>query len=261
MLLANVVNWPTGVFADPRTPVGRAAWYSLAFFLRSSAAALLDVDTLEFDAGFRPVREEDGRVVGQAFLSDTLQNGAGYCRWLGQPENFDRAMQEGGVGKTGSIAERWVGDPHGRECDTSCNWCLRDFYNLSYHGLLDWRLAVDMARLSFDPDVILDLVNPWDQKANPWRSLCEGRNAPVTVMLENLGYGNATEINGLQVYTHQGLNRVSIVRHPLWTDAHTIYLAVEAEAARRFKGFTIDGLSPFEIIRHPASVLAAGDMR
>ena len=260
VLLASIGDWPTGVFADPRTPVGRAAWYSLAFFLRSSAAALLDVDTLEFDAGFRPVRKEDGRVVGQAFLSDTLQNGAGYCRWLGQPDKFETAMYEGSVGKTGTIAERWVGEPHGFECDTSCNWCLRDFYNLPYHGLLDWRLAIDMVRISLDSDAVLDLVNPWDQRVNPWRSLCEGKNAPVAVILENLGYSEATEIDGLQVYPHRGFNRVGIVRHPLWTDDHTTYRAVEATAAESFKGFTIDALNPFEIIRRPASVLAPINM-
>ena len=257
VLLASVGNWPTGVFADPQTPVGRAAWYSFAFFLRSSAAALLDVDTLEFDAGFRPVREESGRVVGQAFLSDTLQNGAGYCRWLGRLENFDRVMQEGSFGSTRSIAELWVGEPHGGECDTSCNWCLRDFYNLSYHGLLDWRLAIDMARLSLDPDAILDLVSPWDQKANPWRSLCEGRNAPIAVMLENLGYGEITKIGSLQVYRHPGYRRVSIVRHPLWTDAHPVYRSVKLEAERIFKNCKIGALNPFEVIRHPAGVLSS----
>ena len=88
MLLASLKIWPLGVLADPLTPTGRAAWYSFAFFLRSSAATLMDVDTLEFNAGFRPTRDPDGRVLGQAFLSDTLQNGAGYCSWLGSLETL-----------------------------------------------------------------------------------------------------------------------------------------------------------------------------
>ena len=256
VLLTGIQNWPDGVFADPRNVVGRAAWYSFAFFLRSSAAALMDVDTLEFNAGFRPTREPNGRVVGQAFLSDTLQNGAGYCWWLGQSENFERLLREGEVGKAGSNAERWSGSPHGEECDTSCNRCLRDFYNLSYHGLLDWRMAVEMARLAQDSNVVLDLTTPWNQEDNPWQSLCIGENAPVAVMLKNLGYREAAELSGLQVYKHEGFNRLGILRHPFWTDDHPIYETARLEAERSFKNCRIDALNPFEVIRHPAGVLS-----
>ncbi len=257
VLLTGMQNWPDGVFADPQSAVGRAAWYSFAFFLRTAAAALMDIDTLEFNAGFRPNREPDGRVVGQAFLSDTLQNGAGYCWWLGQSENFERLLREADVGKTGSNAERWADNPHGEECDTSCNRCLRDFYNLSYHGLLDWRLALDMARLALDPNTVLDLTSPWHGQTTHWQSLCRGSNAPISVTLENLGYREDMEIGSLQAYLHQKYNRVSIVRHPLWTDCHPIYRTVKLEAERIFKGYKIDALNPFEIIRHPAGVLSS----
>ena len=98
ILLVGIDQWPEGIFADPRSPIGRAAWYSLAFFVRSSAAAMMDVDTLEFNAGFRPTLEEN-KAVGQAFLSDTLQNGAGYCWWLGKPENFLKLLSHGNLMK------------------------------------------------------------------------------------------------------------------------------------------------------------------
>ena len=256
VLLAGIQNWPVGVFADPRSAVGRAAWYSFASFLRSSAAALMDVDTLEFNAGIRPIREPDGSVAGQAFLSDTLQNGAGYCRWLGQPENFERLLREGDISREGSSAQQWAVNLHGEECDTSCNRCLRDFYNLFYHGLLDWRLALDMTRLALNPSTVLDLTSPWHGQDNPWQSLCRGSNAPIPVILENLEYRQATEIGGLQVYWRKGFNRASIVRHPLWTDAHPVYRRVKSEAELIFEDCKIDALNPFEIIRHPAGVLS-----
>ena len=257
VLLTGLNGWPVGVFADPINPVGRAAWYSFAFFLRTAAAAMMDVDSLEFNAGFRPTRDFDGRVVGQAFLSDTLQNGAGYCWWLGQPENFSRLLHEGDVRRSDNSAEKWISWPHGEECDTSCNRCLRDFYNLSYHGLLDWRLAIDMARLAVDPSMAVDLATPWASYENPWGLLCAGANSPVAVMLENLGYTTATELGVLQAYQHIGLGRVSIVRHPLWTDDHPDYQVAKAEAWSRFPNCDVGAVNPFEIIRHPASVLAA----
>ena len=258
VLLAGLRVWPTGVFADPRTVVGRAAWYSFAFFLRSSAAALMDVDTQEFNAGFRPTCDPNGGVLGQTFLSDTLQNGAGYCWWLGQRDNFEKLLREGDVTTAGSNASLWAIGPHAEECDTSCNRCLRDFYNLPYHGVLDWRLALDMARLSLDPHAILDLKFPWNAQNNPWQSLCHGRNAPVAVLLENLGYRESIELNGLLVYSHGSLNRVGIVRHPLWTDEHPVYSAARLEAEETFRGCNVGALNPFEVIRHPAGVLASG---
>ena len=257
VLLTGLDGWPEGIFADPLNPVGRAAWYSFAFFMRTAAAAMMDVDTLEFNAGFRPTREADSRVAGQAFLSDTLQNGAGYCWWLGQPENFATLLREGDVSVPDSSAEVWINDPHGSECDTSCNRCLRDFYNLSYHGLLDWRLAIDMARLALDPEAVVDLETPWVPRDNPWKLLCSGESSPVSIMLENLGYTGESEFAGLQTFRHDPLGRVSIVRHPLWTDDHPVYLEARAEARRTFRNCVVDAVNPFEIIRHPASVLAA----
>jgi hypothetical protein len=40
-------------------------------------------------------------------------------------------------------------------CDTSCNLCVRDFYDMPYHGVLDWRLGLDMVRLAATGAAIL----------------------------------------------------------------------------------------------------------
>ena len=53
ILLMSMTEWPRGLFASPTEVRGRAAWYSLAFFLQTAAAAILDIDTTELDAGFR----------------------------------------------------------------------------------------------------------------------------------------------------------------------------------------------------------------
>ena len=45
VLLVDVDKWPSGVFASPFDTGGRAAWYSFAFLLRTSAAYMMDVDT------------------------------------------------------------------------------------------------------------------------------------------------------------------------------------------------------------------------
>ena len=254
-LTAAIRDWCPGVFADPRNVAGRGAWASFAFFLRSAAAAMLDVDPLrEFDAGFRAFVAADGRVSGQAFLSDTLQNGAGYCRWLGLPANFERLLEEGDA--NGDVARLWMGTPHGAECDASCNRCLRDFYNLPYHGLLDWRLALEMARLALDPSAVVDMETDWDGAENPWKRLCVGVGAPIPSLLESLGYQRRADAAGLQVYEHNAMG-VRILRHPLWTDAHPTYAAARLEAAAKFGGRETAAINPFETMRRPAGALSA----
>ncbi len=258
VLLVNFETWPQGVFADPLTPTGRAAWYSFAFFLRSAAATLMDVDTLEFDAGFRPTRDSEGRVIGQAFLSDTLQNGAGYCRWLGQPENIEKLLIQSDPTLPTSTSMQWTCGIHGRECDTSCNNCLRDFYNASFHSLLDWRLAIDMAHLALSACHVPDLVAPVNGQNNPWQNLCNGENAPVPAIMESLGYVGEADMFGFQTFKHTKFDQVRIVRHPLWTDNHLSYEAVKREAENRFNNCQILPLNPFEIMRHPAAVISQG---
>ena len=253
VLLVGIENWRDGVFADPRTPVGRAAWYSFAFFLRSSAAALMDVDTLEFSAGFIAAPDGDD-AKGQAFLSDTLQNGAGYCWWLGQPENFQKLLSHGDVLLDSSNAEKWTANPHGEDCDTSCNRCLRDFYNLAYHGLLDWRLAIDMARLALDDNAKLDLTTEWSGLENPWKALSENL---VPATMGSLGYNaQPIELGDLRGYVNQIRKRVMIVRHPLWTNAHPIYQASRNEAGRLYPSHAIVPTNPFEAIRRPADLIS-----
>lgn len=170
VLLVNIDNWPRGVFADPTSVEGRAAWYSFAFWLRLAAGAHLDVDALEMQAGFRSLPDVTNQVIGQAFLCDQLENGAGYSWFLGQATEFQKLLEQGNPARSNSIAAKWIGSTtsslqaspvHGAECDTSCNLCLRDFHNAPYHGLLDWRLALDMARLATADTAKVDLASSW----------------------------------------------------------------------------------------------------
>jgi hypothetical protein len=100
---------------------------------------LLEVQTNEIDVGLRAV-VVDGAWQAQVFLSDSLANGAGYCTHLGQPDRFEDLLAE---------AKRWGDDLEvhtsgGKPCDSACYDCLKDYRNMHYHGLLDWRLGLDL---------------------------------------------------------------------------------------------------------------------
>ena len=128
-------------FPDDRS--GRkAAWYSLAALLRSAAGARLQIQPNEIASGIHGATSptEGARVF--AFLSDTLDNGAGYCTRLADPEDFAGLMA-----KTQEMLQGFATGAHGRECRGSCYECLRDYSNMAYHTLLDWRLAGELLAL------------------------------------------------------------------------------------------------------------------
>lgn len=253
ILLVNMQNWPAGVFTNPVQVEGRAAWYSLAFFLRTAAAAELDIDQTELEAGFRTINE-NGIPIGQAFLSDKLENGAGYCRWLGEPDHFQELLAQANPDISESLAEVWMQHIHNHGCDTSCNACLRDFYNLPYHGLLDWRLALDMARLAAAPNATIDLVSPWGNHENPWRVLLQGDNAPVPATMQRLGYESINFVD-LRGYVHNSRPQIWIECHPLWTEEHPVYRAAVTAAQQQYPQYppqAIRSMNPFRALRRPA---------
>jgi Lhr-like helicase len=141
---------PQGVTLRPDTAARRGAWYSLGFLLRGAAARVLEVQTNEIEVGVRAVRI-DGIPTAQVFLSDSLANGAGYCTHLGQHGEFEKLLD---------AADRWgvelaAHENAGKHCDSACYDCLRDYRNMAFHGILDWRLALDLIDIlrgrPFDP--------------------------------------------------------------------------------------------------------------
>lgn len=116
----------------------RGAWYSLAFLLRTAASAFLDVQPLELAAGIYSGLS-GSTPTPFAFIADTLENGAGFSSHLGQPEEIPNLM----AALSEYLGELGRGD-HPEECRSSCYRCLRDYGNMAYHALLDWRLARDL---------------------------------------------------------------------------------------------------------------------
>lgn len=250
VLLADFDQWPSGVYADPRTVPGRAAWYSFAFLLRTAAAALLDVDVQELQAGIRTLQMA-GIPRGQAFLSDSLENGAGYCRWLAVPENFQQMLAAACDLLGGQVGSKWAASEHRDRCDTSCNHCLRDFYNLQYHGLLDWRLALDMARLAHDASSALDLRSPLSAgMPNTWRSFVDGPAAPISRALKQFGY-QWVEVADSPCFVSAFRRRAWVACHPLWKEDHFEYWRAISALKVQYADYSAGPMNLFMAVRRP----------
>jgi hypothetical protein len=138
----NLVTGTRQPYGVPEATEGRkAAWYSLAFLIRVVAATQLDVQQRELIAGiYSGLRERQPAIF--AFIADTLENGAGFSTHLGEPEHL-----AGLLAATHQFLHILAEPGHARECTSSCYRCLRDYSNMAYHALLDWRLASDLFSL------------------------------------------------------------------------------------------------------------------
>jgi hypothetical protein len=69
VLAIRVQEMPPGTVLDPRRPIGRAAWSSLAFTLRNFAAKKLDIDQSELQVGLAPAQREGSPLAGCSLLT------------------------------------------------------------------------------------------------------------------------------------------------------------------------------------------------
>ena len=255
ILLAGIKEWPKNIFANPTVVEGRvegrAAWFSFAFWLRTIASVYLDIHPNELQPGMRTYAS-DGRPFAEAFLCDQLENGAGYCTFLGQPDVFVELLKhtnpEAQPNDRESIAAIWLAEQHAAECDTSCNQCLRDYSNMPYHGLLDWRLALDMARIAAG-ETEIDLISDWHGRNNPWQAVLG--TIPDTVA--KLGFVRTEVVNGLRVFVRERGKRAKILIeiHPLWQRDHPVYCATKQQLQAEYPGCDIVDMNPFRAIRRP----------
>ena len=148
--------WSTqqGLLLDPVSPssVGvKAAYYSAAFILKAIAAEELDIDPDEFDiSNVRQVEMGTDGKCGEIVISDHLANGAGFSKWV--YDNWDNLLTGAITNvRPNSFIGSVIAKAHRSNCESACYNCLMNYRNMSYHGLLDWRLGIALLRLLRTP--------------------------------------------------------------------------------------------------------------
>ncbi len=216
VMTVGVNTVPVGLSLNPAIPEARAAWYSLGFLVRRAAAVRLDIADGELDVGVQPVMDFTSPFAppsARIFISDSLENGAGYSARLGQLDEFASLLEFMLGRSTGADAERsraffdpYVAGIHESECATSCHRCLREYGNMAHHPLLDWRLGLDLIRLALDANAQIDLAFAW------WRPLIDRLAGPY---FEGLNL-TQTSLGGLRAGINAATSEVVILTHPLW---------------------------------------------
>jgi DEAD/DEAH box helicase domain-containing protein len=186
-----------------KTPAGLAAIHSFAEILRRGADAALDIHPEELEVGLQPIVVR-GVATARLFLADALENGAGYAIELGRPEMLESTLAE----VTSAMAAEWEAPAHMGECDWSCPNCLRSWDNRRIHGVLDWRLALDVADLALG------------RPLNASRALSRApalADQFVTTFGRSIEGGLKTElVEGLWALVRGDRKRAVLLGHPLW---------------------------------------------
>ena len=210
LLVVGLRYVPHGVDLDPRRVEGRAALYSFGFLLRRAAAVLLDINEWELRVGLRVVRDRAGQRRWASISFGRIGERCGLLLAI---------RCACGIGTTAPVRIRSnqfilrpiVAANHADRCQTLCPDCLRDYSNLAWHNILDWRMAIDLARLAIDADSPVDFTTA---NGNRW---LRSRHHPISAL------GWTPTMLGSLPAARSGAEAEFIV-HPLWADQHPAIL-------------------------------------
>jgi hypothetical protein len=196
----------------------RAGALSACFMLVYAAATELDVDPEEFEVLEPRIlggNSHDRRPLLQ--ICDFHVNGAGFCdRLAAGPKNQPLAVE-----LMRRIASRVNDAPlkdllsqeHSDCCDQACYGCLCRFGNQPYHGLLDWRLGLDVLHIMLEPSFPVALDGDYSSPGlRDWRELAR-RYADDVKSLQSSATSEVVE--DLQLVKISPDSWMAIV-HPFW---------------------------------------------
>jgi DEAD/DEAH box helicase domain-containing protein len=183
----------------------KAAFYSWAYLLRKAICSRLDIESTEFDIGYRVSPDTRQHEI---FIVEKAANGAGYCNFLNGNDNTDIAKEIfiEYLLENGRIYNELLMTNDHQKCTSSCYDCLRDYYNQQYHGMLNWRIALDLASLANNHDEKLDFQQSY------WKDYIKDVLVPTLENKLKIKKTNSTDL------IFQKDNEYFIITHPFWSE-------------------------------------------
>ena len=225
----------------------RAAYYSAAFIIRAVAAEQLDIDPEEIDiSNVRWVEQSDSNHLGEIVINDHLPNGAGFTSWICEHWRSLLASIVIPTPPSNSFPGALVSQSH-RDCDSSCPDCLRHYRNMSYHGLLDWRLGLALVRTLATESFRCGLDGTFDApELNEWLETARSLRDTFCRSFRQCSAEDFGVLPGFEVGT-----RKIIIIHPLWDQTRPQGVLAEAIALLQ-PDSPVQYLDTFNILRRPS---------
>jgi DEAD/DEAH box helicase domain-containing protein len=197
----------------------KGALYSAAFLLQRTLADDLDIDPEEIEiAAISPTELPDwegitDRKSASIVLADELPNGSGFIHQL--YENFDKYIQKCiNPTKKDKYNYSYITDNHRKKCKDACYHCLKNFRNMNFHALLDWRLGMGFLRLMDNEDYSSGLKT--EDYEYPeligWFHFTQDLAKNMASAFDNIEVTSFGKLNGFLI---GGEYKVIIV-HPFW---------------------------------------------
>ena len=188
-----------------------AAWDSLSELIAKQISILEDFEPGEISVGriFSNYIQDGMPVPGWAlYVSDNLDNGAGYAYSYSKKENFNQLIKEI---ETNFLKNILLKGDHAKTCTTSCYHCLRNYYNKNDHQKLDWRLGLDLLNLFKDPSFDFRFNSAW------WREYIE-RVLPIKLNSLTSGDFILQKSNSFEDFYINSSDVVILPIHPFEND-------------------------------------------
>lgn len=219
---------------------GKAALWSFAEAFKMGCDAKLDLSPDELVVGIHPRRQNEFSTAS-VFISDALENGAGYAVELGETKTFKEVLTAVQL----DLNSVWNSYPHLVNCTSSCPDCLRSYNNRRIHGYLNWKLALDTVELALGNSLT---ISRW----------LDGSRESLLRLIDGQENMKVELVSGLPtVIVGSGLeNRKSafVFGHPLWSfDKRELLVdaQLEAETLLSGQGYQVSHISVYDIDRKP----------
>jgi DEAD/DEAH box helicase domain-containing protein len=194
-------------YQDINNPYQRAAFLSWGYLIRKSICSELDIETNEFNIGYRISPKNKKHEI---YIVETAENGAGYCNYLNGMEDKEitRKVFIDSFKADGKLYQELLYTENHKDCVSSCYDCLRDYYNQHEHNLLNWRFALDLARISNDKNEILDFSQEyWGNFFNEYLNKLLVNKDNSKLICKNDNY-----------FILDKKGHLFLVKHPFWKD-------------------------------------------
>jgi Lhr-like helicase len=204
-----------------RSRLLKSAFLSWGELMRRSVTGFLDIRNNELSVDYSVRRDTAAGLppYPSIYMMEQLENGAGYTDYLASlPADRKRDVFINSLAAGGEIYD-FLSGKHQELCDTSCYDCLCDYYNQQKHGLLNWRLGLDVVLLSNNDKLIPSYTgndNYWHSILMKFEGIINKQHEPELQLIKEKDYW----------YT-RSKNNINFIYHPLWSDDYILDKAGE----------------------------------
>ena len=188
-------------------------------------------------------------------MADQLVNGSGLCDRLsqlgtsGEPIVVE-VMRSILGGRSSSPLKELLESSHRRECLLACYRCLHRYGNQPYHGLLDWRLGLDVIQLMLDSSYVAGLDGNYETPGvEDWSVNAQALAAEAATL-----FGTETRMAGRVPLIGIGKRRWAAVLHPFWSEDAALEANDELEEMA-VQNEPIQWTNSFELSRRMGEVM------